>query len=174
LTRYSDRTFWFWQALLGNIAFNWARHCRFWIYRRYFKKCGQDLRIHNDVLIRYPSTISVGSHVTINKGCILDGAAELIIGDYTQIGAGTKITTTNHNHDRTDIPIVLQGFSALDVEIGRDVWFGFNCIVLPGTSVGEGCIVAAGAVLTAGTYPPFSVIAGNPGRAIRDRRRTKE
>jgi maltose O-acetyltransferase len=169
----SDRAFWFWQSLLGDIPFDWARGCRYRVYRRYFKACGHNVRIHNDVLIKFPSMVSLGSNITINKGCIVGGTGDLAIGDYTQIGAGTKIYTTTHNHKRTDIPIALQGLSDLKVEIGRDVWFGFNCIVLPGAAVGESSIVAAGAVLTAGTYPPFSVIAGNPARVIRDRRQPK-
>ena len=166
----SDRAFWLWQSLLGDIAFDWARNWRYRVYRRYFKTCGENVRIHNDVLIKFPSMISLGSNITINKGCIIGGTGELVIGDYTQIGAGTKIYTTTHNYERTDIPVALQGLSDLKVEIGRDVWFGFNCIVLPGAAVGESCIVGAGAVLTAGTYPPFSVIAGNPARVVRDRR----
>lgn len=166
----SDRAFWLWQSLLGDIAFDWARNWRYRVYRRYFKMCGDNVRIHNDVLIKFPSMISLGSNITINKGCIIGGTGELVIGDYTQIGAGTKIYTTTHNYERTDIPVALQGLSDLKVEIGRDVWFGFNCIVLPGAAVGDSCIVGAGAVLTAGTYPPFSVIAGNPARVVRDRR----
>lgn len=168
-----DRAFWLWQSLLGDIPFDWARNCRYRVYRRYFKTCGQNVRVHNDVLIKFPSMVSLGSNVTINKGCIIGGSGELTIGDYTQIGAGTKIYTTTHNHERTDIPIALQGLSSIDVKIGRDVWFGFNCIVLPGATVGESCVVAAGAVLTAGTYPSFSVIAGNPARVVRDRRKPK-
>jgi maltose O-acetyltransferase len=168
-----DSAFWLWQSLLGGIPFDWARNCRYRVYRRYFKTCGQNVLIHNDVLIKYPSMVSLGSNITINKGCIIGGSGELIIGDYTQIGAGTKILSTTHNHDRTDIPIALQGLTAIDVKIGRDVWFGFDCIVLPGAMVGESSVVAAGAVLTAGTYPPFSILAGNPARVVRDRRQRK-
>lgn len=55
---------------------------------------------------------------------------------------------------------------AKPVNIGSDVWIGGRAIVLPGVSIGDGCIIGAGTVVTK-DVPPYSLLAGNPGRVIR-------
>ena len=52
------------------------------------------------------------------------------------------------------------------VRIGDKAWIGFNAIILKGVTVGEGAIVAAGAVVTK-DVPPYTIVAGNPARVIR-------
>ena len=51
------------------------------------------------------------------------------------------------------------------VTVGDNVWLGTNCFILPGTTIGEGSIVAAGAVVR-GEVPPYTVVAGNPARVV--------
>jgi len=58
------------------------------------------------------------------------------------------------------------GAAARPVRIGRNVWIGFDACVLPGVSIGEGAVVGARSVV-AEDVPPFSVVAGNPARVIR-------
>ena len=58
-------------------------------------------------------------------------------------------------------------FPTEPVELGDDIWFGANCTVLPGARVGSGSIIAAGAVVVKGEYPPRSVLAGNPARVVK-------
>lgn len=53
------------------------------------------------------------------------------------------------------------------IVIGDDVWLGANCIILKGARLGEGCIVASGSIVTAGEYPPRSILAGNPARVVK-------
>lgn len=53
------------------------------------------------------------------------------------------------------------------IVIGDDVWFGANTTVLPGARIGSGSIIATGAVVTRGEYPPGSVLAGNPARVVK-------
>lgn len=55
-----------------------------------------------------------------------------------------------------------------DTQIGHDVWIGQGALVLPGAEIGPGCIIGARAVV-GGRIPPYSVVAGNPGRVIRAR-----
>lgn len=58
-------------------------------------------------------------------------------------------------------------FPTEPVELGDDLWFGANCTILPGVKIGSGSVVAAGAVVVRGEYPPFSVLAGNPARVVK-------
>ena len=56
--------------------------------------------------------------------------------------------------------------SARPISIGRNVWIGFDCVVLPGVTIGDGSIVGARSVVTE-NVPPYTVVAGNPARVIR-------
>lgn len=60
------------------------------------------------------------------------------------------------------------GHMSAPVSIGRDAWLGANVVVLPGVSIGEGTIVAAGAVVTR-SIPPFMIAAGVSAVVIRER-----
>lgn len=64
-------------------------------------------------------------------------------------------------------------FPSEAITIGNDVWLGAHSILLKGVVLGDGCIVAAGAVVTRGNYPSGSILAGNPARVVRPRRATR-
>jgi virginiamycin A acetyltransferase len=55
-----------------------------------------------------------------------------------------------------------------DIEVGHDVWIGFEATLLPGVKVGHGAVIAAKSVVTS-DVPPYAVVAGNPARVIRFR-----
>lgn len=57
-------------------------------------------------------------------------------------------------------------FTGKPIEIGDDVWVGANSTIFKGVRIGNGCIVASGAVVVAGDYPDRSIIAGNPARVV--------
>lgn len=65
--------------------------------------------------------------------------------------------------DRRRMP---RGALAKPIRIGRNVWIGFDCVVLPGVTIGDGAIVGARSVVTE-DVPPFTIVAGNPARVIR-------
>jgi acetyltransferase-like isoleucine patch superfamily enzyme len=58
-------------------------------------------------------------------------------------------------------------FSPGEIIIGDDVWIGANAIILKDVKIGDGSIVAAGAVVTKGSYPPKSILAGNPAKVVK-------
>jgi acetyltransferase-like isoleucine patch superfamily enzyme len=86
------------------------------------------------------------------------------IGDHVGIAGGVKILTHNGAAGllRKRSPAI-QNFGR--VEIGDGCFIGENAILLPGTTIGAGCIVAAGAVVS-GTIPENSLVAGNPARVM--------
>ena len=110
------------------------------------------------------------------------GAPErLVIGRFCQIADGVMIITASANHrydgfssfpfavfldmDRHR-PSMPQTFP--DTVIGHDVWLGQGATILPGTTIGSGCIIGARAVVS-GAIPPYSIVTGNPGRILRRR-----
>lgn len=112
-------------------------------------------------------TIVTGSHCTINPFAIVRGRVDM--GDHVRIGAHASVLGFNHNHAGLDRPIHEQGISSRGISIGSDVWIGSGALLLDGVRVGSHCIVAAGSVVTK-DVPDWAVVAGNPARAIRDRR----
>ncbi|MBE6767628.1 MAG: CatB-related O-acetyltransferase [Ruminococcaceae bacterium] len=96
---------------------------------------------------------------------------KVTIGNDVMIGKYLRILTTNHRTDRTDIPMCQQGFEETSpLVIGNDVWICDNVIITPGCCrIGDGAIVAAGAVVTH-DVAPYSVVGGNPARVIRYRK----
>lgn len=80
------------------------------------------------------------------------------------------IYTTNHETRSVDIPIFKQGETKPNpVDIEDDVWIGARAIILPGVTIAHGSVVFGGGTVATKTFPPYSVICGNPGRVMKNR-----
>ena len=106
--------------------------------------------------------ITFGKNVFLNTGCTFQDLGGVTIGDASQIGQNVTLCTLNHGlapEQRGTIypsPII----------IGRNVWIGANATVLPGVTVGDDAIIAAGAVVTR-DVPEKAVVAGVPAKVIK-------
>ena len=116
-----------------------------------------------------PLNLRIGDYSGIGDRAFI--TSSVTIGDNVMIGKDLKIFTRNHRTDRTDIPMCQQGFCAISpLEIGNDIWICDNVIITPGCSrIGDGCILAAGAVVTR-DVEPYSIVGGNPAVVIRKRK----
>jgi maltose O-acetyltransferase len=112
--------------------------------------------------------ITIGRRTVINQQCCLDGRGGLAIGDNVDISPGVWILTDSH--DMND-PLFREVLAP--VTIGNDVWIGSRALILPGVMVGEGGVVAAGAVVTR-DVAPYTVVAGVPARPIGSRSRSRK
>ena len=130
--------------------------------------CGIDIIIDHSVIIIAPEKVRIGNHCRISYGTFLNGTGSIIIGDDVLIGMNVKVITTNHVFDRIDIPIREQGEISKPIIIGNDVWIGANVIILPGISIGNGCIIGAGSIVTR-NLPDYSIAVGNPAKIIKIR-----
>jgi maltose O-acetyltransferase len=109
--------------------------------------------------------LKIGKSVFFNAGCFLDLAGEIHIGDWAAIGPEAMLITGAH---AIGSPYRRAGdLSPKPVCIGNGAWLGARCIVLPGISIGEGAIVAAGAVVTK-NVPSNTLVAGIPAAYVRD------
>lgn len=104
--------------------------------------------------------VRLGDRVEINNFSIVNGTGGVDIGDDTVIGPGVRIISYQHRTAR-GATIRSQPVNALPIRIGRDVWIGANAIILAGVTVGDGAVVAAGAVVRE-DVPAFAVVAGVP------------
>jgi acetyltransferase-like isoleucine patch superfamily enzyme len=123
-----------------------------------------------DTVFHHPERIEIGHRVRIGSRCHLwagprDG--RIIIGDDVLFGPEVMLTAATYRYDLGS-PVTDQPMAEGDIVIGNDVWLATRALVLPGTRLGDGCIVAAGAVVR-GDFPPMSIIAGSPARAVSQR-----
>ena len=99
----------------------------------------------------------------LNAGCVILDSARVVIGENSMLGPGVHIYCADHHRDPAKRREGIE--RALPVTIGRDVWIGGGAILLPGVTVGDEAIVAAGAVVSKDVAPGARV-AGVPAREI--------
>ena len=119
--------------------------------------------------VRVSSSLRIGDYSGIGDHAFV--SAGVMIGNYVMIGKDLKIFTQNHRTDRVDIPMNQQGFCDVSpLTIGNDVWICDSVIITPGcTHIGDGSILAAGAVVTS-DVEPYTVVGGNPAKIIKYRK----
>lgn len=135
------------------------------VIRKLFGKVGQNPVILPRFVCDNGKNISVGDNFLINfNGVILD-IAPVIIGNNVMIGPNTLITTVNHplnaKERRNHMAV------ATPVTIGNDVWIGGNVTILPGVTIGDRAVIAAGAVVTK-DIPANTVAGGVPAKVIKE------
>jgi acetyltransferase-like isoleucine patch superfamily enzyme len=139
-----------------------------WICRRKFKHFGENAEMRPFSYAICASRISIGKNVKIHPGTMLFAeGGSIVIEDDVAMGSGVHCYVSNHNFNRRDIPIKLQGHSpAKPVHICRGAWIGANAIILAGIKVGINSVVGAGAVVTK-DVDDYTVVGGVPARVIR-------
>ena len=139
------------------------------IFRILFFHIGKIKLIDYKTYFRYPSKIKIGENVSINRGCMfLAGGRstediDIEIGDNVVFSPNVKILSGGHDHRFLDLPVAYG-----KITIGDWVWIGEGAIILEGVTIGTGAVVGAGSVGPK-EVEPWSVVAGNPARKIKDR-----
>lgn len=123
---------------------------------------GNQLRAHE-------GTLRIGDKVVFGRDSTVSCYLDLEIGATTIVADGVYVCDFDHAFSDVTVPIKDQGLVKSPVRIGPDVWVGTKVSVLRGSVVGEGCVLAAHTVVR-GEVPPWSVVAGVPGRVVKDRR----
>ncbi|MBU1259547.1 MAG: acyltransferase [Planctomycetes bacterium] len=155
-----------------------------------FRKVGSGVVVEPGVLVFHPENIEIGSgvyigHNTILKGyhkgkmiigegtwigqqCFFHSAGDLIIGRNVGIGPGVKIITSFHSEEGIEKPILHSSIEFAPVHIDDNCDIGVGAIILPGTTIGRGSQIGAGAVVTK-DIEPYAVVAGVPAKTLRMR-----
>jgi acetyltransferase-like isoleucine patch superfamily enzyme len=118
-------------------------------------------------------TLAPGARIEIGAGCFLNrntmlAALERIeIGDHTMLANGCFVGDAEHRYDDRETPVTEQGFTSKGpVRIGSNCWFGVNCAVISGVTIGERCVIGANSVVT-DDVPEGTIAAGVPARVLR-------
>lgn len=106
--------------------------------------------------------IKIGKNVFINACCRFQDQGGIEIGDGSLIGHNTTIATLNHDFN----PDKRANLHPSPVKIGKNVWIGSDCTILPGVEIGDGAVIGAGSVVTK-NIPANSIAVGNPARVIK-------
>lgn len=112
--------------------------------------------------------IRIGDHVGFAQNAFISVRGSVEIGDDCIFGPNVGIHAENHVFADRGTPIRLQGATREGVKIGRDCWVGNGAIILDGVEIGDGCVIAANAVVTK-DVPPYSIVGGVPARILKER-----
>jgi len=151
--------------LLTDLGYFPSHRVRGYFYRRAGLVIDRTSSIHWRAEFYAPERITIGRYCTIGDSSFLDGRSGLVIGDCVNFGSHVSVYTRQHDVDSPDFAEV-----GAPVVIGDYAWVSSHSIVLPGVTIGEGAVVAAGSVVTK-DVAPYTLVGGNPARYIRDRSR---
>ena len=112
--------------------------------------------------VDYPWNVSIG-HSSVDNGAWVYALAKITIGDNVCIGEDVRLLTGSHDVESPHFDLVIKS-----ITVGDNVWIATGAIILPGVKIGEGAVVAAGAVVTK-DVEPWTVVGGNPAKFIKKR-----
>lgn len=112
--------------------------------------------------------LAIGTDSFVGRNTFFGVYEPITIGSHVQIAAYCYLVSQNHGYARRDIPIKYQDFVGKPIIIEDDVWLGTHVVILPGVTIGQGAIVAAGSVVNR-NIPPYQIWGGAPAKFIKDR-----
>lgn len=148
---------------LGYFPSLWVRKAV--IKHVYRAKIGKGAILYSGFEIRSPGKLDVGAYTVIGHKAVLDARGGLKIGSNVNLSSEVMIWTAQHDYQDPDF-----GTDFKPVVVGKYAWLGPRCIILPGVTIGEGAVIAAGAVVTK-NVEPYAVMGGVPARKITNRSR---
>ena len=156
------------RLLMVQIGYFPSHRIRNFVYRRIFLvDIGENTIIYYGAFIRLGSSLKIGTGTIVGDCCMLDArSGGIVIGDNVNIGTDVKLWTSSH--DVNDPYFASTSKCIGPIKIGNRAWLGSHSIILDSVNIGEGAVVAAGAVVTE-DVPPFTIVGGIPARKIGER-----
>lgn len=173
------------RRLIGNLFLSYYRysqfqtakfpshHVRLWLYRHiYCAKIEPEVVVYFGTELRGSWNLTIGKGSIVGDNCILDARqGGIILGENVNISSNVSFYTDSHDYN--DPLFRASATKVGGIRVGNRAWIGPNAIVLHGVEIGEGAVVAAGAVVTK-DVPPYTVVGGVPAKAIGRRTTTLE
>lgn len=157
----------FWIHLLLNLTPGPIRNIAF---GRMLGKAGRHIFFDHNVYLKFPWLIEIGDDVSINRGVEFypdyQSRSRITIGSHVYIAPNVRFHASGH-----DLEDLTRHVGA-GISVGDHVWLGASAIILPGVSIGQGAVVAAGSVVTK-DVEAYTLVGGAPARLIRHLSETK-
>jgi acetyltransferase-like isoleucine patch superfamily enzyme len=158
------------RLLIANIIFDkivrFMNIIQAFFYLKLFKKSGKKISIQFPICIRGKNYVELGNNVGIGNYVHIWGSGGLKIGNNVLIASHVTISTLSHDYTHENMnkaPVI-----AKPINIEDGVWIASNSVILPGVTIGEGAVIAAGAVVTK-DVPPYAIVVGSPARILKFR-----
>ena len=141
-------------------------------FRRKYHLKSVDKTVYFGGASKISQDVVIGRNVYIGPGCTI--YPQTRIKPFTILANNVSIIGGDHRYDVVGLPVGLTGRAEiLPTTIGQDCWVGAHSIIKCGVNIADGCIIAAGAVVTKDTEP-YGIYGGVPARRIKDRFLSKE
>ncbi len=159
--------------------FSWM-HKPFMVYGYRNRKTGsfqKFTRISSSAKLLNKKNIDLANHIWIGHYCLVDGTGGVSLGEGVQLSSHTVV----YSHSSQDAIRLLgkhfieleatkrPGYKLKPVTIGEYTFVGTSSVILPGSTIGKGCIIGAGSVVN-GTVPDYAIAVGNPAKIVGDTR----
>lgn len=152
---------WLYNECVGHIP---SRTLRRLVLRGWLGRLAQGANVQLGCRFLNGRKVSLGPRCVVNFGTVMDGRHyPITTGTDVSIGPEAVILTLGHDPQSPDFAV-----KGGPVTIGDRAWIGYRAMILPGVTIGEGAIVAAGAVVTK-DVAPYAVVGGNPATVIGER-----
>lgn len=157
---------------MRNIIRKLGRNVKAWYYRNKYNLRHLDKTVYFGGPSKISPDIIVGHHVYFGPRCDIYPNVE--VRDFTIFANNVSIMGGDHRYDIVGLPVGLTGRDVIKKTlIGRDCWIGAYAIIKCGVIVADGCIIAAGAIVTKDTEP-YGIYAGVPAKRVKERFATSD
>ena len=144
-----------------------GRKVKAWYYRNKYHLKNVDKTVYFGGKSAISKDVIIGRYSYIGPRCNIQPNVK--IGEFTMLANNVSIIGGDHRYDIIGKPIILAGRDVIkETTIGSDCWIGAHSIIMNGVHIADGCIIAAGAVVTKNTEP-YSIYGGVPAKKIRAR-----
>lgn len=142
-----------------------ANSCRVFFLKRIASSAGDGVCVERGAT--FGSELEIGNGSGIGRNCELYG--KVVIGENVMMAPECVFYTVGHQFEDTATPMSKQGSTRpRPIVVENDVWIGRRAMIMPGVTVSEGSVVAAGAVVTK-DVPPYCVVGGVPATLLKRR-----
>lgn len=148
LLRLSPRPFFGWRRL---------------VLRAYGARVGANVHVHNSTRVAMPWNLTLGDWSAVGEDVLVYNLGPVVIGERATVSHRAHLCAGTHDYRRADLPL-----EKPPIVVGSQAWVCADAFVGPGVTVGEGAVVGAAAVAVR-DIPPWTVVAGNPARVVKER-----